>query len=144
MTLKPFPMGMTIAERKISAYDQNGEKRQITVRLGAPVRVAFPNGTQPLSDLSQPGIVRCPLQITGLDVDERVYPIAGGDEFEALQYAIDFAGDILLDGSARLGLKNRSRVDASTRSHWVWQFPPDQSEVGNRAQSSAPPPDSRA
>jgi hypothetical protein len=47
----------------------------------------------------------------------------GGDAFVALQFAIDFIGDLLQGGSERLGLVNRNRVDSHTRNHWIWQYP---------------------
>ncbi len=112
MPQEPFPMGTIIAERRMVAYEKNGEERGIVVRLGAPVR----------RDLGGLPHFRCPLQIQGLDVDGRVYPAGGGDAFEAMQYAIDFAGDLLNGGYARLGLENRTRTDSSTRDHWIWRY----------------------
>jgi hypothetical protein len=94
----------------------------IVVRLGAPVRVG-PSKEFPLP------LFRCPLQIQGLDVDGRVYPAGGGDAFEAMQYAIDFAGDLLKDGYARLRLENKTRIDSSTRDHWIWLFAPKRDDA---------------
>jgi hypothetical protein len=144
MSTEPFPMGTIIAERQIAAYDEKGEKRAIVIRLGAPVRVRFPRGTRPSLDPSQPGFFRCPLQITGLDLDERVYPIAGEDAFEAMQYAINFANDLLRDGCARLGLQNRARVDESVPDHWIWRYPAEHGAAGNFVSINAPPPNSRS
>lgn len=122
MSNEPFPMETIIAERQLVAFNQNG-KHIIVVRLGAPMRFQFPYGREPMQDPNQRGIFRCPLQITGLDLDHRVFPISGADAFEALQYAIDFAGQLLADGYARLNLENRAHFDASTPDHWIWRYP---------------------
>jgi len=108
-----FPLGAVIAERRVTLYDQTGEQRIITVRLGAPVQVRAP------SDSLQ--LFRCPLQIAGLDHDGKVFAPFGEDAFVALQYSLDFIGDLLKGGSDRLGLQNRNRMDSSTRDHWIWR-----------------------
>jgi len=120
-----FPMGTIIAERRLVLYEHTGEKRTITVSLGAPVKVDFPGLPQVEGDESGSGLhrYRCPLQIDGLDHDGKTFPIAGEDPFVALQYAIHFIGDLLKDGTERLGLENRARFDSSTRDSWVWRFP---------------------
>jgi hypothetical protein len=107
-----FPLGTVIAERQVTLYDQTGKERIVTVRLGAPVEVQFP--VAPL--------FRCPLQIEGLDIDGKVFAPAGEDPFVALQYSLDFIGDLLNESSRRLGLENRKRIDASTRDHWIWRY----------------------
>jgi hypothetical protein len=117
-----FPMGTIIPERQLVAYDQRGEERAIVVRLGAPVRFE-PSNSFPFVHF------RCPVQIRRIDLDDRVYPAAGGDAFEALQYAIDFLCDLLKDGYDRLRLENRTRVDATTRNHWIWRYKPDFGQV---------------
>lgn len=116
MSPTPFPIGTIIAERRISAYEKSGEKRMIQVRLGASIRADVFTGLP---------LFRCPLQVLGIGLDEKIYPIAGGDAFEAMQYAIDFAGDLLKEGYARLQLENRTRVDSTTREHWIWRYAPD-------------------
>ncbi|HEX4029258.1 MAG TPA: hypothetical protein VHX20_02795 [Terracidiphilus sp.] len=125
MTPENFPMGTIIAERRLVLYEHTGEKRTITVSLGAPVKAHFPGIRQVEGDESGPRLqlYRCPLQIDGLDHDDKIFPIAGGDPFVALQYAIDFIGELLKGGSERLGLENRARFDSSTRDSWVWRFP---------------------
>ncbi len=117
MQKKPFPMGVIIAERQIFAYEKSGEKRLIVVRLGAPIQMG-PSEKFPVAAAC------CPLQVQGLNNDDKVYPVLGGDAFEAIQYAIDFAGDLLSDGYVRLRLENRSRLDSSTRNHWIWRYIP--------------------
>jgi hypothetical protein len=109
-----FPLGTIIAQRQVTLYDQTGVERIITVRLGAPVEVRFPSDSLRL--------FRCPLQIAGLDHDGKVFAPAGGDAFVALQYSIDFIGDLIRDGASRLALQNRHRSDPSTRDHWIWRF----------------------
>jgi hypothetical protein len=116
-----FPLRTVIAERQVTLYDQTGEERIITVRLGAPVRVRAPSDSLRL--------FRCPLQIVGLDHDGRIFAPAGEDAFIALQYSLDFIGDLIKDGSNRLALQNRHRSDPSTRDHWIWRYSADRSEA---------------
>jgi hypothetical protein len=40
-----FPLGTVIAERRIQLYEQTGEERWITVRLGSPVGVHLEDGS---------------------------------------------------------------------------------------------------
>jgi hypothetical protein len=114
---EPYPMGVIIAERRIAAFEASGAKRVVIVRLGAPVQ-AGPSEKIPLPAAC------CPLQVQGLDLDGRVYPVLGGDAFEAMQYAINFAGDLLQEGYAQLRLDNRTRTDSSTPDHWIWRYAP--------------------
>jgi hypothetical protein len=120
-----FPLGTVVAERRMVLFDPTGQERPVTIRLGAPVRVQFPGDAKPASATEESGIptYRCPLQIEGIDHDEKVFAPFGGDPFVALQYAIDFIGDLLQEGTERLGLLNRNRVDSHTRNHWIWQYP---------------------
>jgi len=69
-----------------------------------------------------------PRELTGvryrlwdLDHDAKVYGIFGEDPFVALQYAVDFLGELIDTGSARLGLVNRYR-NHSERNSWVWRY----------------------
>jgi hypothetical protein len=101
MQKKPFPMGVIIAERQIFAYEKSGEKRLIVVRLGAPIQMG-PSEKFPVAAAC------CPLQVQGLNNDDKVYPVLGGDAFEAMQYAIDFAGDLLSDGMCACGSKTEA------------------------------------
>lgn len=125
MQASDFQLGMIVAERRMVLFDPSGHERPITIRLGAPVRVQFPADTKTSVATDESGLstYRCALQIEGLDHDEKVYAPFGGDAFVALQYAIDFIGDLLQDGSKRLGLVNRNRVDSHTLNHWIWQYP---------------------
>jgi hypothetical protein len=120
-----FPLGMVVAERKMTLFDPAGQERRITIRLGAPVRVGFPGDPKlaPTAQENEITTCRCPVQIEGLDHDEKVFAPFGEDPFVALQYAIDFIGDLLQGGGERLGLVNRNRVDSHTRNHWIWQYP---------------------
>jgi hypothetical protein len=111
----PFSLGVIIAERHIAAFDECGTKRVIAVLLGAPVQV------EPSERFPLPASC-CPLQVEGLDLDGKVYPVLGGDAFEAMQYAINFAGELLKDGYGRLRLENRTRTDSTTPDHWIWRY----------------------
>lgn len=120
-----FPLGVVVAERRLVLFDPAGQERPITIRLGAPVRVQFPDDAKPAVVTDEKGMptYRCPLEIEGLDHDKKVFAPFGEDAFVALQYAIDLIGDLLQRGSERLGLVNRNRVDSNTRDHWIWQYP---------------------
>ena len=119
-----FPIGTIIAERRVKLYDKAGEERSITVRLGSPVGTLLV-GDRLLGpdDSENPTLFRCPFQIKGLDHDDKVYAPASEDPFVALQYALDFIGDLLRDGSRRLDLENRRRSDPARRDYWIWQYP---------------------
>jgi hypothetical protein len=128
----PFPLGDVIAERNFTLYEGSREKRQICVRIGSPVLTSLDGGSSlPTDELA---IFRCPLQITGLDCDERVFAPAGNDAFMAIQNAIHLAGDILDSATERLKLVNPLAVarerhkpggphfaDAG-RSSWLWHY----------------------
>lgn len=120
-----FPLGTIIAERQMTLYDQTSAARLITVRLGAPVAVSFPDGSLPSTSNLEEDFFRCPLEIAGLDHDKKVFAPAGEDAFVALQYALDLIGDLLNDGVRRLGLQNRKRIHPSTRDSWIWHYPVD-------------------
>jgi hypothetical protein len=116
-----FPLGTVIAERRIKLYAQSGEERWITVRLGLPVQARLDGELPGPQDLLE-GTFRCPFQILGLDLDERVYAPFGEDPFVALQYAIDMIGDLLSRECERLGLVNKHASSPSTRDHWIWRY----------------------
>jgi hypothetical protein len=118
MEKSDFPLGTVIAERRMTLYDQAGKERQIAARLGEPVLVQFPMC-----------LFRCPFEITGLDFDRKVFAPAGGDAFIALQYSLDFIGELIKDATNRLMLQNKHRSDSSTRDHWIWRYPADQDKA---------------
>jgi hypothetical protein len=123
MMLNRFPVGTVIAERRIALYEQTGDERWITVRLGSPVGVHLGDGSPLRPGDPEEGTFRCPVQILGLDHDEGVYAPFGEDPFVALQFAIDLIGDLLQKGSDRLNLENKYRVPPPTREHWIWRYP---------------------
>lgn len=140
MALPPFPMGTIIAERALAAYDENGGKHAIVVRLGAPQGYPSLQSREPTQDRSSTWMVRCSFQIIGLDLDDRIYAIGGNDAFEAILYTLNFVGDLLQDGYARLGFKNRLRFDGTPRDHWIWRFESDQTAENKTEPASEPPP----
>jgi hypothetical protein len=117
-----FPLGTIIAERRVALYDQAGEERWISVRLGSPIAVRLEDGTPLGPKDADEGTFRCPVQILGLDHDETVYASFGEDPFVALHYALDLIGDLLKKGSDRLNLENRHPVPPPTRDHWIWRY----------------------
>lgn len=134
----PFPLGDVIAERSFTLYEADGAKRQICVRIGRPVLTALNGSLQvPAEGLT---LFRCPLQITGLDYDERVFAPAGGDPIMALQYAIHLAGGLIDGATERLSLVNALAVTRERHhpggahftdaglSSWLWHYDccPDQ------------------
>ena len=123
-------MGTIIAERTLAAYDQSGEKHSVVVRLGAPQNYPSIESREPTSDRLPTGIARCPLQIIGLDLDDKIYAAGGNDAFQSMLYAINLAGDLLDAGYARLGFKNRTRFDGTPSDHWIWRFEADHTAIG--------------
>lgn len=125
------PIGDVIAERRFTLHEEAGTRRLIWVRLGRPI-ATDQNGV-PQDDGKQ-DTFRCPLQITGLDCDDKIFAPFGEDPFVALQYAIHLAGDVLEAASKRLNLINplaASREHAAPgvlhfedagRASWIWQF----------------------
>jgi hypothetical protein len=123
MKAQPIPLGMVICQRKFHLYTPDGQPRSVIVRLGMPVPTSL-DGCVLAEGSESFGIFRCPVQITGLNHDERVDGIFGEDPFVALQYAIDFIGDRLNQWSTALELTNRQRNAA--RDSWIWTYPPHQ------------------
>jgi hypothetical protein len=68
-----------------------------------------------MSPKPKPRFWRCPLQILGLDHDERISAPAGEDPFVALQYALG----LLDNGIERLSLENRRRAIEGTPTSWI-------------------------
>ncbi|MGC2403414.1 MAG: hypothetical protein WA510_26725 [Acidobacteriaceae bacterium] len=116
-----FPLGTVIAERFIKLYAQDDEERRIAVRLGLPVRTRLDGTVLGPQDPSEE-LFRCPFQILGLEIDERVYAPFGEDPFVALQYAIDMIGDLLARQCEHLGLLNKCAFSPLTRDHWIWRY----------------------
>jgi hypothetical protein len=73
-----FPLGTVIAERRIALFEQTGDERWITVRLGSPVGVHLGDGSPLRSEDPEEGTFRCPVQILGLDHDEGIRAIRRG------------------------------------------------------------------
>jgi hypothetical protein len=127
------PLGDVIAERRFTLWDIAGNKRQVHVRIGKPIRADESGRPVPKSENSDP--YRCPLEITGLDCDGRIFAPIGEDAFVALQYAIYLAGGLIDGAVERLGLVNplamareRSKpggphFDESVgQSSWIWKY----------------------
>ena len=69
------------------------------------------------------GVFRCPIQILGLDQDERLFGAFGEDSFVAPQFAIDLIGDQLELGMARLGLTNKyPQREGVPKDSWIWRY----------------------
>jgi len=86
--LPPVPLGTVIAERRIILHEADGQERRVVVRLGLPLPVPAQIG---LPD----GDFRCPTQIIGLGIDERIFAPPGSDAFEAIYNALDLVGQQL-------------------------------------------------
>jgi hypothetical protein len=126
-----IPLGDVIAERRFTLHEAAGESRLISVRLGRPI--ATDQKGAPQED-GEKYLFRCPLQITGLDCDDKVFAPFGEDPFVALQYAIHLAGDVLDRACERLNLINRLAVirertqpdgphfEDVRRASWIWSF----------------------
>ena len=126
-----FPLGEVIAERQFTLLERSGERREITVRIGKPMPAHFEfagNGEELAPEF------RCPLVITGFEMDGRVYAPWGEDALVALQYAISFAGQMIDAAVARLNLRN-PRTEGWERASpgekhfnypaamdWVWRY----------------------
>jgi hypothetical protein len=69
------------------------------------------------------GLFRCPIQILGLDRDERLFGVFGEDSFVALQFAINLIGDQLELGIPRLGLTNEyPQREGAPKDSWIWRY----------------------
>jgi len=88
------------------------------VRLGCPFRTTHAGIDSPDS----PSVWRCPIQILGLDRDDKVYAPAGEDAFVALQYAIDLIGGLVTNGMERLQLEDRSQPAPDKEVSWIKRF----------------------
>jgi hypothetical protein len=112
MRAPEIPLGTIIAERSFDLLDSEGKKRTIIVRLGRPVP----------DTVDDPDAFRCPFQIVGLEMDDKVFAPFGEDSFVALYYAIDFAGQILDREIDRLKLRNPLPPHLNHPETWIWRY----------------------
>src|SRR6185312_14048701 len=103
----PLSLEVVIAERIFSLFRADGTEVQITARLGKPYK------EKSLGDY------RCPLQVLGLGND-RIYAPWGEDPFVALQYAIDYIGQLLDAAAAREQLQDGRNRRSATENRWIW------------------------
>jgi len=127
-----FPLGEIIAKRRFTLYEKSGGARQVIVEIGKPVPASLQGAH--LADAGEGDHFRCPLSITGLGLDSRVFPPAGEDSLMALQYAIGLAGQVIDEAVQRLNLINplhevRERhhpgskhFDAAGYPDWLYRY----------------------
>lgn len=128
---RPFPLVEIIAERRFTLLETSGKRREITVRIGKPVP-AHPEFAGSGEEVAPE--FRCPLVITGIEMDGMVYGPLGGDALEAMQYTISLAGQIIDSAVARLNLRN-PQTERWERANpggkhfvypaamdWVWRY----------------------
>ena len=99
-----FPLGEIVARRRFTLYEKSGGARQVIVEIGKPVPVSLQGAR--LADAGEDDHFRCPLCITGLGLDSRVFPPSGEDSLMALQHAIGLAGQVIDEAVRRLNLIN--------------------------------------
>ena len=97
-----FPLGDVVAERRFTLYEKSGVGRQVIVKTRKPIPATH------LADASEDYHFRCPLSITGLRLDGRVFPPSGEDSLMAS--AVRFAD---ADG-AKPGKEQGSGVERDT------------------------------
>jgi hypothetical protein len=127
-----FPLGEIVAKRRFTLYEKSGGARQVIVEIGKPVPVSLQGA--PLADAGEGDFFRCPLSITGLGLDSRVFAPAGEDSLTALQHAIGLAGQVIDDAVRKLNLINplhevRERhhpgskhFDATGYPDWLYRY----------------------
>lgn len=115
--LPAIPLGTAIAERRILLQDSNGNQREVIVRLGLPLPVPSGLGV-PFS------AHRCPTQIIGLGIDEKVIAPPGSDAFEAIYNALDVIGQQVEYEAEQLKLTNPWPETDSRTLSWIWKYPP--------------------
>jgi hypothetical protein len=107
----PLSLEVVIAERIFSLFRADGTEVQITARLGKPYK------EKSLGDY------RCP---SGPWFgNDRIYAPWGEDPFVALQYAIDYIGQLLDAAAAREQLQDGRNRRSATENRWIWRYPPD-------------------
>ena len=72
-----FPLGEIVATRRFTIYEKSGGARQVIVEIGKPVRASLQGAH--LADAGEGDFFRCPLSITRLGLDSRVFAPAGED-----------------------------------------------------------------
>jgi hypothetical protein len=127
-----FPLGEIVAKRCFTLYEKSGGVRQVIVEIGKPVPVSLQGAY--LVEAVEGDHFRCPLSITGLGIDGRVFPPSGEDSLMALQYAIGMAGMVIDEAVRRLNLINaleevRERhrpgckhFDATGYPDWLYRY----------------------
>ncbi len=127
-----FPLGEIVAKRRFTLYEKSGGARQVIVEIGKPVPVSLQGAH--LAEAGEGDHFRCPLSITGLGLDSRVFPPAGEDSLMALQHAIALAGQVIDEAVRRLNLINplhevRERhhpgskhFDATGYPDWLYRY----------------------
>jgi len=127
-----FPLGEIVAKRRFTLYERSGAARQVIVEIGKPVPVSLQGAL--LADAGEGDHFRCPLSITGLGLDSRVFPPSGEDSLMALQHAIGLAGQVIDGAVRRLNLINplhevwerhhpgKKHFDASGYPDWLYRY----------------------
>src|SRR5579875_2693312 len=108
----PVSLDVIIAERIFLLFRADGSEVQVTAKLGKPYR------EESLGDYC------CPLQVLGLGND-RVYAPWGEDPFVALQYAIDYIGQLIDAAVDSQQLRNRMKRGNAVENRWIRRYPPD-------------------
>ena len=96
-----FPLGEIVAKGRFTLYEKSGRARQVIVK---PIPVSLQGAHLP--EAGEGDHFRCPLFITGLGLDSRVFPPSGEDSLMALQHAIGLAGRVIDEAVRRLNLIN--------------------------------------
>jgi hypothetical protein len=127
-----FPLGEIVAKRRFTLYEKSGAARQVIVEIGKPVPVSLQGAL--LADAGEGDHFRCPLRITGLGLDSRVFPPSGEDSLMALQHAIGLAGQVIDEAVRRLNLINplhevwernhpgKKHFDATGYPDWLYRY----------------------
>ena len=127
-----FPLGEIVAKRRFTLYEKSGRARQVIVEIGKPIPVSLQGARLP--EAGEGDHFRCPLSITGLGLDSRVFPPSGVDSLMALQHAIGLAGRVIDEAVRRLNLINplhevRERhrpgskhFDATGYPDWLYRY----------------------
>jgi hypothetical protein len=127
-----FPLGEIVAKRRFTLYEKSGAPRQVIVEIGKPVPVSLQG--ELLADAGEDDHFRCPLSITGLGLDSRVFPPSGEDSLMALQHAIVLGGQVIDEAVRRLNLINplheawerhrpgKKHFDAAGYPDWLYRY----------------------